>query len=42
MSAASPDLERMPVIRSLAEFDPRSGNVLERLVFNNRLAMVVV
>ncbi len=42
MSAASPDLERMPVIRSLAEFDPRSGNLLERLVFNNRLAMVVV
>jgi uncharacterized protein len=40
--SATPDLERMPVIRSLAEFDPRSGNLLERLVFNNRLAMVVV
>jgi predicted RND superfamily exporter protein len=42
MSAATPELERMPVIRSLAEFDLRSGNLLERLVFNNRLAMVVV
>jgi predicted RND superfamily exporter protein len=32
----------MPAIRDLAEFDPRSGNALERLVFNNRLVMVVL
>src|SRR4029453_5069499 len=32
----------MPVVRNLADFDRNSGNLLERLVFNNRLAMVVV
>jgi len=32
----------MPVVRDLAEFDVKSGNRLERLVFNNRLAMVIV
>ena len=32
----------MPVVRGLADFDRNSGNWLERLVFNNRLAMVVV
>ena len=42
MATATTDLDAMPVVRDLAEFDPRSGNVLERLVFNNRLAMVVV
>ena len=36
------DLEAMPVMRELADFDPRSGNWLERLVFNHRLAMMVV
>src|SRR5215468_10417773 len=42
MATANPNLDAMPVIRDVAEFDPRSGNLLERLVFNNRLAMVVV
>src|SRR5678816_3219804 len=42
MTATSRDLEAMPVVRDVAEFDPRSGNLLERLVFNNRLAMIVV
>jgi predicted RND superfamily exporter protein len=32
----------MPVVRTLAEFDQNSGNLLERLVFNNRLAMVII
>ena len=32
----------MPVVRDLADFDRNSGNLLERLVFNHRLAMVVV
>ena len=30
------------VTRRLEEFDPRSGNVLERLIFNNRLAIVLI
>jgi uncharacterized protein len=42
MSAISADHDAMPVVRSLSEFDRRSGNALERLVFNNRLAMIVV
>ncbi|MBV8157245.1 MAG: MMPL family transporter [Dyella sp.] len=32
----------MPVVRSVADFDKRSGNLLERLVFNHRLIMVLV
>ena len=34
--------DQMPVVRELAQFDRRSGNWLERLVFNNRMAMVVL
>ena len=30
------------VTRRLEEFDSRSGNVLERLIFNNRLAIVLI
>ncbi len=41
MAAVSDDLDQMPVVRRLADFDRRSGNMLERLVFNNRLIMVV-
>jgi uncharacterized protein len=42
MSAISTELEQMPVVRDLADFDRNSGNLLERLVFNHRLAMVIV
>jgi len=42
MAAATDNLDQMPVVRDLADFDRRSGNLLERLVFNNRLAMLVV
>ncbi|HEY2907110.1 MAG TPA: MMPL family transporter [Vicinamibacterales bacterium] len=42
MANVSLDLDKMPVVRSLADFDRNSGNVLERLVFNNRLAMIIV
>ena len=42
MAAPSTDLDQMPAVRSLADFDCNSGNLLERLVFNNRLAMVIV
>ncbi|HEN8799249.1 TPA: MMPL family transporter [Pseudomonas putida] len=33
--------DTLPVIRNLADFDPRSGNGLERLVFNHRLAFLL-
>ncbi len=42
MAAVSDDLDQMPVVRELADFDRNSGNLLERLVFNNRLVMVIV
>jgi predicted RND superfamily exporter protein len=42
MVAVTIETEQMPVVRDLAEFDVKSGNRLERLVFNNRLAMVIV
>ncbi len=42
MAAHSDDLEQMPVVRSLAEFDSNSGSVIERLVFNHRKAMLVL
>ena len=35
------DFEPMPVIRKLADFDRNSGNLLERMVFNNRLPVLV-
>ncbi|CAI8957705.1 MULTISPECIES: efflux RND transporter permease subunit [Pseudomonas] len=35
------NLDTMPVIRELKGFDARSGNVLERLIFNNRLLVVL-
>ena len=42
MAHATSDLDQMPVVRTLDEFDRRSGNWIERLVFNNRLAVVIV
>ena len=42
MAAISTELDHMPVVKKLADFDQNSGNLLERLVFNNRLAMVIV
>jgi len=41
MAAVLTDLDQMPVVRRLADFDRRSGNLLERLVFNNRLAVMI-
>ncbi len=35
------ELDTMPVIRDLKHFDARSGNLLERLIFNNRLWVVL-
>src|ERR1700692_1863836 len=35
-------INSMPVIRDRSAFDSKSGNVLERLVFNHRLALILV
>ena len=41
MAVTTDLMDRMPIVRSLADFDPKSGTALERLIFNNRLAVVV-
>ncbi|MCC4116700.1 MMPL family transporter [Aromatoleum toluclasticum] len=41
MSIETP-LAEHPVIRSLADFDRRSGSLAERVLFNNRVAVVVL
>ena len=40
MNLSLPDA--MPVVRTLAEFDPRSGHAVERAIFNFRRWIVVV
>jgi uncharacterized protein len=42
MDMSTDGLDSMPVVRDLAHFDQRSGNTLERLVFNHRLWMIVL
>ncbi len=42
MVAATESLGRMPAVHSLADFDKKSGNLLERLVFNHRLALMLL
>ncbi len=39
--AAPTNIEAMPVVRNLADFDLQSGNRLERLIFNNRVAVML-
>ena len=41
MAVATDDIDHMPVVRDIAAFDTRSGNALERMVFNNRLFVLV-
>jgi len=38
---ATEKLDSMPVIRELKDFDTRSGNLLERLIFNHRQLVIV-
>jgi predicted RND superfamily exporter protein len=35
-------IDEMPVVKELKDFDQTSGNHLERLVFNNRVPMIIV
>jgi uncharacterized protein len=41
MAVSQNDLDTMPVVQDLKDFDTTSGNALERIVFNNRLWMVI-
>ncbi len=42
MAAGLNQVDDMPVVRDLKDFDTTSGNMIERLVFNHRLWMIVV
>ena len=42
MAAPSSSIEAMPVVRDLKDFDLKSGNRLERLIFNNRVPVMLV
>ncbi len=42
MAVGTGKIDEMPVVKDLRNFDRKSGNWLERLIFNNRSAMMVV
>lgn len=42
MSVGSGKIDKMPVVRELKDFDRTSGNRLERIIFNNRQAVILV
>ncbi|MES2257033.1 MAG: MMPL family transporter [Pseudomonadota bacterium] len=42
MAIGANDLDAMPVVQDLKDFDVRSGNALERIIFNNRLWVVAL
>jgi len=42
MAAPTQNIEAMPVVRDLADFDLSSGNRLERLIFNNRSLVMLI
>ena len=41
MAVGAGKMEEMPVVKDPKDFDRKSGNLLERLIFNNRLAVVI-
>jgi predicted RND superfamily exporter protein len=41
MAAPTASIEAMPVVRDIRDFDLKSGNRLERLIFNNRVAVML-
>ncbi len=42
MAVGTENIDQMPVVKELKDFDQKSGILLERVIFNNRTAMVVV
>ena len=41
MSVEVKKIDQMPVVKDIKGFDQTSGNMLERLIFNNRLMIVI-
>ena len=42
MAVGMDKIDDMPVVKDLKDFDQKSGNILERLIFNNRIAVLIV
>jgi predicted RND superfamily exporter protein len=42
MAVGTGKMDEMPVVQDIRDFDRKSGNWLERLIFNNRLAVMAV
>jgi len=42
MSAGIDKIDQMPVVERIEDFDQKSGNFLERVVFNNRFVVLVI
>lgn len=42
MAAGMDKIDDMPVVKDVNNFDHSSGNLLERLIFNNRVAVIIV
>ena len=40
MAVKMDKIDHMPVVKDVTEFDQSSGNMLERLIFNNRIVVV--
>jgi predicted RND superfamily exporter protein len=41
MSVDVRKIDQMPVVKDIKDFDQSSGNILERIIFNNRLLIVI-
>jgi predicted RND superfamily exporter protein len=42
MKVETEKIDDFPVVSDIKDFNPRSGNILERLVFNNRRMMILI
>ena len=42
MAVGTGKIDEMPVVKDLKDFNQKSGNLLERLIFNHRLMVVIV
>ena len=42
MAAGMDRIDEMPVVKELKDFNQKSGNRLERMIFNNRMAVLIV
>ncbi|HWT80803.1 MAG TPA: MMPL family transporter, partial [Candidatus Methylomirabilis sp.] len=42
MAVGTGKIDEMPVVKELKDFDQKSGNILERLIFNHRLVVMAV